>query len=147
MRSNDEQVFIFMIICEMLIFIPIMVVFIISMWKIYKKAGLEGWECLIPIYGTYMMVTRIAGKDTNHFILHLIPIVNIYARIVTYMAVAKSFGKDDGFGIGLFFLGIIFWPWLAFSKTIQYVGPNGVVKDSSNSLTNDWQNPDKPANV
>jgi len=147
MRSNnDAGAMMFVLLCELLVFIPIIVIMIVSMWKIFKKAGLEGWECIVPFYGTYMMVTKIAGKDSNHFVLHLIPLVNIYARIVTYIAVSKSFGKDDGFGFGLFFLGIIFWPWLAFSKTINFIGPGGVVAnpDSSNSLTKDWQNPDKP---
>lgn len=148
LRSSDEM-FMTILICEMLIIIPVAVFMIVCMWKIFEKAGQEGWKAIIPIYGTYIMVTKIAGKDDNHFVLHLIPIINIYATIVTYMAVAKSFGKDDGFGIGLFLLGIVFWPWLAFSKEINYVGPGGVAKvqDSTNSLTTDWQNPDKPSNV
>jgi hypothetical protein len=35
---------------------------------------------------------------------------------------AKSFGKDIGFGIGLALLGFIFMPILAFSDA-RYVGP------------------------
>lgn len=146
---DDPKLFFIILICEMIVIIPIMVFMIICMWKIFTKAGQEGWKCLVPFYGTYVLTCEIAGKDTTTFVLRLIPIINIYAAIVTYMALAKSFGKDDGFGFGLFFLGIVFFPWLAFSKTIKYIGPGGInqPKDSDNSLTTNWQNPDKPSNV
>jgi len=151
MRNEDEAVFAFLIIFYgifILIALAAAIFMLVCKYKLFVKAGQEGWKAIIPYYGTYVLTCEIAGKDVLTFVLHLVPFVNIYARIVTYMAVAKSYGKDDGFGIGLFFLGIVFWPWLAFSKTINYVGPGGVaVKNSTNSLTNDWQNPDKPANV
>ena len=142
--DKDSEVFLMVFLCEMLILIPFLVFIIICRWKIFVKAGQEGWISLIPIYNTYILTTKIAGKDDLTFVLHLIPIVNIYAAIVTNIALAKSFGKDEGFGIGLTFLNIIFLPWLAFSKTITYLGPGGVnaVQDSNNSLTNTWQNND-----
>src|SRR5687768_18354079 len=91
---NDGGIFLLALICDFLIFVPMAIILIISHWKVLKKAGCEGWECLIPIYGTYVLCTKVAGKDVNHFILQLIPFINIYATIVTYIAVAKSFGKD-----------------------------------------------------
>jgi hypothetical protein len=39
--------------------------------------------------------------------------------------VATSFGKDTGFGIGLIFLGFIFYPILGFGDA-KYIGPNGI---------------------
>ncbi len=39
---------------------------------------------------------------------------------------AKSFGKDIGFTIGLIFFPWVFLPIIGFSKSITYVGPNGV---------------------
>ena len=94
MNNKDQELFLFVLICEMLVIIPVVVFMMICIWKLFVKAGQEGWKALIPIYGTYILVTKIAGKSDNHFILHLIPFVNIYATIVTYMALAKSFGKD-----------------------------------------------------
>jgi hypothetical protein len=130
------------LLCEMIILIPVMIFMMVCMWKLFEKAGHEGWKALIPIYNAYVLTVDIAGKDTTTFILRFIPIINIYAAIVTYMALAKSFGKDEGFGIGLFLLGIVFFPWLAFAKDIKYVGPNGVATnpDSSSSLNTNWQN-------
>src|SRR5688572_15826663 len=147
-RGGDEAMVMTILFCELFFFLIFGGVMIASHWKVLEKAGQEGWKCLIPFYGTYVMVTEVAGKDTNHFILHLIPIVNIYATVVTYMAIAKSFGKDDGFGIGMFFLGIIFWPMLAFGKNNLYIGPGGVPKQPTvdNSITPNWQSPNNPAN-
>lgn len=149
MRNDDMAFTLGILICELLIFVPIAIFMIVVSWKLFQKAGQEGWKCLIPIYGTYVLTVDIAGKDTTTFVLHLIPFVNIYARIVTSIALAKSFGKDEGFGIGLAFLGIVFYPILAFNKKITYLGPGGepLVKDSSNSLTTDWQNPNKPTDI
>lgn len=149
MRNDDAQLTLIILLCELLIFVPIGIFMIVVLWKVFQKAGQEGWKCLIPIYGTYVLTVDIAGKDTTTFVLHLIPIVNIYARIVTSIALAKSFGKDEGFGIGLAFLAIIFYPILAFNKKITYLGPGGepMQKDSSNSLTTDWQNPNKPTDL
>lgn len=36
----------------------------------------------------------------------------------------KSFGKEEGFTIGVIFLGFIFIPILAFGDS-QYIGPSG----------------------
>jgi hypothetical protein len=44
----------------------------------------------------------------------LIPIVNIVVSIIVSIDIAKNFGKDTGFGIGLWILGIIFYPILGF---------------------------------
>lgn len=142
--SNGGAEFFAILLCEMLIFLPIIAIIIVSRWKIFVKAGQEGWLSIIPIYNSYILTTKIAGKDDLTFVLHLIPFVNIYAAIVTNIALAKSFGKDDGYGIGLTFLGLIFYPMLAFSKNTVYLGPGGVSqpKDSTNSLTNNWQNND-----
>ena len=151
LRNSGDGAAAMIFLCEMIVLIPVMIFMVICMWKIFEKAGQEGWKCLIPFYGSYVLTCEIAGKDTTTFILRFIPIINIYAAIVTAIALAKSFGKDEGFGIGLAFLGIVFYPWLAFSKAIKYIGPGGIPQnpDSSNSLTNNWQNndPNNPPTV
>jgi hypothetical protein len=52
----------------------------------------------------------------------LIPFVNFIIAIILCIDMAKSFGKGAGFGLGLAFLGIIFWPILGFGSA-QYQGP------------------------
>ncbi len=117
----------------LLIFWLAVIVFIIaSGWKVFEKAGRPGWEFIIPIYNFYIMA-KISG--VKNWWLVFIPIVNIYILFVTYIALAKSFGKETGFGIGLIFLGFIFIPILGFGDA-KYIGPNGVneMKDDIDSI-------------
>ena len=95
------------------------------MWKTFEKAGQPGWAAIIPIYNTYIM-TKIAGKPGWWVVvILLVPIVNIVFAIWLYNMISKSFGKDEGFTVGLILLGIIFWPILGFSSSIKYQGPFG----------------------
>ena len=98
----------------MLIFqIVITLFFIVVFWKVFAKAGQPGWACIIPIYNAIVLL-KIAGKPAWWFILMLIPVVNFVIMIITYIGLAKSFGKGGGFAAGLILLGPIFFPILAF---------------------------------
>jgi len=93
---------------------------IAAMWKVFEKAGQPGWGVLIPIYNIYLLLV-IAGKPGWWLILFLIPLVNLVISILVYRDLARNFGKDALFGLGLAFLGIIFWPILGFGSA-QYIG-------------------------
>jgi ABC-type sulfate transport system permease subunit len=88
---------------------------IVTMWKIFTKAGQPGWGILIPIYSTYVML-KVAGKPGWWLLLFFIPIVNIVIGIITLVAIAENFGKGGGFVVGMLFLPIIFYPILAFGS-------------------------------
>jgi hypothetical protein len=90
-------------------------------WKVFVKAGRPGWEGIVPIYNGWVLVTEICKLEPLIFILSLIPFVNLYAHWVMSQELAKKFGKSEGFGVGLFFLGIIFMAILAFGDA-EYVG-------------------------
>ncbi|MDR1876544.1 MAG: DUF5684 domain-containing protein [Flavobacteriaceae bacterium] len=95
-----------------LIYLAIVVATVVSLWKLYEKAGQEGWKSIIPIYGIYVLVVDIVKRPVLWVILSLfIPI----AFIVIAIDLAVKFGKSKGFGIGIFFLPFIFIPLLAFS--------------------------------
>jgi hypothetical protein len=93
---------------------------IVSYWKVFEKAGQPGWGVLIPIYNILLLL-KIAGKPGWWILLYLIPLVNIVIAIIVSIEIAKNFGKDALFGLGLAFLGIIFYPILAFGSA-QYMG-------------------------
>lgn len=104
-----------------IVFILGLVVFIIAcMWKIYEKAGQPGWAAIVPIYNLIVLL-KIVGKPWWWLLLMLIPIVNYVFIIWTYNLLSKSFGKSEGFTVGLLLLGIIFFPILAFGSA-QYIG-------------------------
>lgn len=91
---------------------------IICLWKIFTKAGQPGWASLIPLYNTYIML-KIAGKPGWWLLLLFIPFVNFVIMILAMIGLANNFGKGGGFAVGLIFLGIIFFPILAFGSA-QY---------------------------
>jgi hypothetical protein len=99
-----------------------LVIFIIAgVWRVYEKAGKPGWTSLIPIYNTIVLL-EIAGKPIWWFLLLLIPFLNIIIVLIIFIDLAKAFGKGTGFGLGLTFLGFIFFPILGFGDA-KYIGP------------------------
>lgn len=96
----------------------------ISYWKIYQKAGYEGWESLIPFYRIYIRL-KIVGKPGWWLFLMWIPLVGIYWYVWMTNMLSRSFGKDEGYTIGLVLVGHIFYPIMAFTKNILYQGPYG----------------------
>jgi hypothetical protein len=96
-----------------IIFIGITLFYAIVFWKVNEKAGHPGWTALIPIYNVYIHI-KIAGRPGWWLILFFIPLVNFIVEIVINLEMAENFGKSTGFGIGLTFLGFIFYPILAF---------------------------------
>lgn len=101
----------------------LIIILIAAQWKIYSKAGQPGWASIIPFYNLYVLL-KIIGKPTWWMILYFIPIVNIVYLIWTINLLSKSFGKDEGFTVGLLFLGIVFYPILGFGSA-RYIGPYG----------------------
>ncbi|MBD3638875.1 MAG: signal peptidase I [Crocinitomicaceae bacterium] len=98
----------------MILYLALIVLMVISGWKVFEKAGQPGWAILVPFYNLYIL-TVIAKKEAWWMILFFIPIVSIVAAIIINIEIAKNFGKDAGFGVGMALLGFIFWPLLAFS--------------------------------
>ncbi len=106
------------------VFLAVLVLMIAAQWAIFAKAGKPGWASIIPIYGTIVFL-QIVGRPLWWFILLLIPFVGAVVGLVVLNDLSKSFGHRIGFTLGLVFLGIIFFPILAFGGS-QYVGPLGV---------------------
>lgn len=115
-----ENIFIsiWIIIC-----LALAVVSIAGTWKAFEKAGQPGWACIIPIYNIYIML-KIGGKPGWWLLLFLVPFVNVVIGIWLTNMISKSFGKDEGFTVGLLFLGFIFWLILGFGDA-EYQGPYG----------------------
>ena len=106
-----------------LFIIALAVLVIASMWTIFTKAGQPGWAAIIPIYNMVVLL-KIVGKPVWWIILFLIPFVNYVFIIWTYNMLSKSFGKSEGYTVGLILLGIVFFPMLAFGDA-KYLGPYG----------------------
>jgi len=115
MNSNDPGILFWVFL------LAAVVVCIAGVWKVFTKAGKPGWACLIPIYNA-IVILDIVGRPLWWIILYLVPIVNIVIGIIVMLDLARSFGKGAGFGLGLAFLGFIFFPVLGLGDA-QYIGP------------------------
>lgn len=93
---------------------------IVATWKLYKKAGEKGWAAIVPFYNLYVMV-KIAWGNGWLFLLYLVPMGNIVFAIGTYVKLARAFGKDGGYAVGLIFLPYVFLSILGFGKA-EYQG-------------------------
>ena len=107
----------------MIIYIGVLLLIIISQWKIYTKANQPGWACLIPIYNIWIWI-KIIGKPGWWLLMLIIPFVNIVFAIWMTNLLSKSFGKGEGFTIGLILLPLIFYPILGLGSA-KYLGPAG----------------------
>jgi hypothetical protein len=94
------------------------VVVIAAMWKLFTKAGKPGWAAIVPIYNVIVLL-EIIDKPIWWIVLFFIPFVNIVAAIIMNIELAKKFGKDTIFAVGLILLPIIFLPILGFGSA-QY---------------------------
>lgn len=93
---------------------------VIALWKIFTKAGEEGWKAIIPFYNLYVLTKLVTGNGLLFLVL-LIPVVNIFFGFYLYHKLAQSFGKGIGFTIGLILLNPVFMLLLAFGDA-QYEG-------------------------
>ena len=112
-------------------------------WKIFEKAGKEGWRSLIPFYGDYVeyciiwegkwyfvsLIALVAGSLLGG-IPYLGPtimmaglVIGSVMRVVKSMQEAHAYGKDDGFAIGLMTFSFVFQFLIAYDSSIEYQGP------------------------
>jgi len=63
-----------------------------GLWLLYRKAGKQGWEAVVPIYGQYVMA-QLVGRPTWWVIWLFVPIVNIFIFYDLYLNFIKAFGK------------------------------------------------------
>jgi len=83
---------------------------VISMMRIYKKAGKPAISVIVPIWGQIVLFQIVELPWWYIFI----PIFNFIMMIKAYVLLAKKFGKGAGFAIGMIFFPMIFIPLLSF---------------------------------
>lgn len=98
-----------------LLILAFVLLVIISMWRVYERAGEPGWAVLIPFYNMYVL-TKVAGLSGWWVVAMFIPLINIIALFVVSIGVARRFDRGAGFGVGLALLPMIFYPILAWGE-------------------------------
>jgi hypothetical protein len=113
-----------------LIWIAVIVFMVVSYWKLFKKASKPGWAAIVPIYNI-VVTFEIVGLSPWIILLVIgliIPIINFLvaiAWIIIYIVLcyrlAKVFGHNGWFAVGIYFVSIVFVPIMAFSDD-KYLG-------------------------
>jgi len=110
-------------VLQFFVSIVFVLVMIASVWRTFSKAGEPGWASVIPIYNAYIFF-KIAEKPAWCLILLAVPVANLVILALAAMSIAENFGRSQVFGLGIAFLGFIFYPILAFGgseyKKTQY---------------------------
>lgn len=70
-----------------------------AMWRLFTKAGRQGWEGIIPFYNAYVM-TQFLRMPVWTVVLLFVPVVNFLAVIVFTHRLMMAFGKDIMWTIG-----------------------------------------------
>lgn len=107
-----------------LIVIALSILILVARWKVFKKAGVGGWESLIPVHSDIVEL-QLGGVQTYWWFLNLIVLCGIGPIILAFwknIALSKAFGKGTGFGVLLTFFPYVCYPILGFGKA-EYVGP------------------------
>jgi len=97
---------------------------IAGLWKIFEKAGHDGWKAVVPFLNFYIWL-RIINKPIWWYIFILVPFINVFVILLMVVEILKCFGKES---IGAQALGVIFpffyLPYLGFSGKEQYLDPD-----------------------
>lgn len=102
-----------------LVVLALTLVVIAGMWKVFVKAGKPGWASLVPIYNLIVLL-EIVGRPLWWIVLFLC--AGPVGWILVSLDLAKVFGKEIGFAIGLMLVPVVFMPMLGFGDA-RYLGP------------------------
>ncbi|MBO5414876.1 MAG: zinc ribbon domain-containing protein [Bacilli bacterium] len=151
--------FVFVIIM-MIIAIAIAVINIIGYWKILVKGGKPGWGALIPFYNQYLLCDMVGVNPWWILIVVVlslassIPVIGILISLVSFAAsiyfmillnvsLAKSFGKESSYAVGLILLQPIFYLILGLKgeyegkKPMEDAVMNAINKNNNPTVNNE----------
>jgi signal peptidase I len=111
----------------------------VGYWKLFEKAGVDGWKSLIPFYSEYIIATEIVGKPKWWIIYLFIPLINIFAYFVLIFNLLRCFGKDTlGGQILTLFAGFIYLPYLGFRNDVKYLGKMDEIPEQKKTAVQEW---------
>lgn len=141
--------------CLIFIFLALCIYTLVVRVKLFEKMGISGWKAIVPVYGDFVLYDVVVGgyskwiyvvaiiistctamsfTDVGIFISMIASIMLFVLQIQLMHCIAISFGKQDGWTVGLIFLYPIFAGILAFSSKENYVTPDELnVKSNTNT--------------
>lgn len=132
---------------SLLIWLAVVVVAIVALWKVFEKAGVDGWKAIIPIYNSWILA-EIAGKPGWWGLaplVYLIPVIGfmlgwivvLIVYVIISLELAKRFGKDTLFAIlGLVIFSLIGLLILGFGDAKYSGTPYKTIDQQGDSKSN-----------
>lgn len=100
----------------------LIIIFFISMMRIYKKANRSGISAIVPLYNCAVLM-EIINEPKWKFLLLIIPGVNIVYFCMAMYRLAKYFRKGGGFCVLTAIFPLFMIPVIAFGNS-EYIGIN-----------------------
>jgi len=100
----------------LIVTVMVATIIIISLYRIFVKAGRPGWAAIIPIYNMYLLL-KVIKKPGWWIILFFIPIVTYIIQIIVAIEIGKAFGKSALFSTIFLLLLPVGFLVIAFDKS------------------------------
>ena len=150
MENNIFAVILGGSIIVLLLLLVFYVFYVIGLWKLFEKAGKEGWKAIIPFYNTFVLV-EISGLNWWYFLIAISGIIcsilgidglnyicnlaSLAVNLFIFYNLAKKMKQQPiGFAVASIFVAPIITMVLGFSSKYTYdntivVSPNGPIGD------------------
>tara|TARA_B100000674_G_C37629453_1_gene818107 strand:- start:316 stop:762 length:447 start_codon:yes stop_codon:yes gene_type:complete len=115
MPGMDSGGFSGFIILPLILYVILLVVLLIGIWRMFEKGGIPGILGLIPVVNLFFL-SKLAGKPMWWGLLYFIPFVNVIIAILILIGISERFGRGIGTALGLVFLTPLFFCILGFGS-------------------------------
>jgi signal peptidase I len=122
-----------------LVFLILVLISFIGLYKIFEKVGLPAWKALIPIYNFWIVGTIINRPKWWAFIM-IVPGVNLIMYGVYGFHLARAFKKRMNNDLIIAsFVPYLYFAYLGFDKNIKFFGVTDIKTESS--FIKNWADP------
>lgn len=77
-------VFMLFLLIFLVVYLGLLVFYFIGTWKMYSKAGQDGWKSIIPFYNSYVLMTDICDMHIGYFIASIS--VTVVSLLVSFLS-------------------------------------------------------------
>jgi signal peptidase I len=122
-----------------IIFLILVLISFVGLYKIFEKAGLPAWKALIPVYN-FWLVGGIINRPKWWGLIMIVPGVNLIMYGVYGFHLARAFKKrttNDLVYAAL--MPYLYFAYLGFNKDIKFFGVSDIKSESS--FVKNWLDP------
>ncbi|MHB8260370.1 MAG: signal peptidase I [Bacteroidia bacterium] len=123
-----------------LIFLILVLLSWVGLYRCFKKANIAAWKALIPFYN-YYEAFKLVEKPRWWFVLMIVPGVNILMYGVLGFNLARYFGKRKSSDLWLAsFVPYLYFLYLGFDSNTKFTGVNDI-KGKESPFIKNWIDP------